>query len=104
MVLKRAAALAMGNPFVELVPQPLDLAAVEPLFGVYAREGSPGEAGRLYAKDGKLWFWPKGAPPAELYAAGDGRFGLVGNALTWLEAGATGIRVHMNGEEPDGRL
>jgi hypothetical protein len=104
MVMRRAAAIALGTPFVELARQPMDLAALEPLFGVYAREGKPDEAARLYAKDGKLWFWPKGMPPAELYAAGDGRFGLVGNALTWLEAGSTGIRLHMNGEDPDGRL
>lgn len=104
MVMRRAAAIAMGNPFAELTPHPVDAAALEPLFGVYAREGAPGEAARFYTRDGKLWFWPKAAPPAELYAAGDGRFGLTDNALTWLEASGGVIRVHFNGEEPDGRL
>jgi len=103
-VMRRAAAIALGNPFVELARQPLDLAALQPLLGVYAREGTPGEAARLYAKDGKLWFWPKGMPPAELHAAGDGRFGQANGALTWIEASSAGIRVHANGEEPDGRL
>jgi len=100
----RLAAQAIGKPFPTFTAVPADLAALEPMFGVYAIEGE-GDATRLFfARDGKLYTRRTGGSDGEVFAAGGNRFFYGPDNLNWFElkpegAGGWAMLMHQNGEE-----
>ncbi len=100
-LLRRIAALALGDPYPIFTRAALDMAAVEPLFGVYRI--SDNEARRFYARDGKLYTSRDGGRELEVFPAGGDRYFYGPGSLTWfrIERGADGTHVmhmHSNGQ------
>ena len=100
-VLRRIAALALGDPYPAFTRTALDMAAVEPLFGLYRISDT--EARRFYARDGKLYSRRDGGRELEVIPAGGDRFFYGPGSLTWfrIERGADGnhvMEMHQNGE------
>lgn len=104
IVMRRAAAIALGKPFPVLTPQAVDAKSLEPLFGVYAAADGKAPERRLYADGGKLWLRRGDAGAQEVFAAGGGRFGFDNGSLTWFRvlpaAGGYAMELYANGEEP----
>lgn len=84
LVLKRIAALAVGDPYPKFTTAAVDPAAIEPLLGVY-RVGENGPNRRFFARDGKLYTAREGGTELEAFAAGNDRFYYGPNNLTWFE-------------------
>ncbi|WP_182466831.1 serine hydrolase domain-containing protein [Sphingomonas gilva] len=81
MLVRRLAALALGEPIPTFTRADIDLRSIEPLFGAYeAKDGPPR---RFLARDGKIYIG-RGVEEVELFAAGDDRFFDPGG-LTWLK-------------------
>lgn len=76
---RKLAALALGDPLPELTRVPADIAAIEPLFGLYSGQGAPR---RFFARDGRLYIG-RGDEEAEIFAAGEDRFFLP-DGLDWF--------------------
>jgi D-alanyl-D-alanine carboxypeptidase len=93
---RRLAALALGEPLPVFTRAQIDMAEIEPLFGLYsAEEGLPL---RFFSRDGRL-FAGEGDGEREAFAAGDDRFFFGGNDLSWFRFerrpdGAHIIEVH----------
>lgn len=109
VVAQRLVAAAIGDPYPTFEAQAPDMAALEPLFGVYqiAEESSfqlqeEGDSRRFYAKDGKLFTLRKGRTATEVFAAGGNRFFYGPGSLTWFEVkaqddGSHRMHMHQNG-------
>ncbi len=98
--LRRIAALALGDPYPAFTPTPVEMATVEPLFGLYRINDN--EARRFYARDGKIYTQRDGGRELEVFAAGDDRFFYGPSSLTWfrIERGPDGnhvMHMHQNG-------
>lgn len=78
---RRLAAIALGNPYPAFTARPVDMAATEPLLGVY--RGKDVER-RFFARGGKLYTQRSGGGELEVFAAGDDRFFYGPNSLTWF--------------------
>ena len=78
---RRLAALALRQAVPTFTPAPVQISAVEPLFGTYAGHGGPPL--RFFARDGKL-FVGRGEDEKEAFAAGEDRFFFGPNDLTWF--------------------
>ena len=78
---RRLAALALGEPVPTLSRVPLDMAAVEPLFGLYSSEED--EPIRFFSEGGKL-FAGQGDGQREAFPAGDDRFFFGSDDLGWF--------------------
>lgn len=93
---RRFAALALGEPFPNFSRASVDMAAIEPLFGVYSdKEGAPL---RFFARDGKV-FMGQGDAQLEALPAGEDRFFFGPENLMWVKFlrqvdGAHVIEVH----------
>ena len=81
VVVRRLAALALGEAYPMLARVDVPLAAVEPLFGTYAAEA--GQDFHFSGRDGKLYFG-RGADDDQIFAAGNDRFYFGPDELTWL--------------------
>ena len=93
---RRLAALALGEPIPTFAPAPVDMAAIEPLFGIYSAEDGPPL--RFFEGDGKL-FVARGDDQREAFPAGEDRFFFGPDDLTWFRFvrrpdGAHVIEVH----------
>jgi hypothetical protein len=80
-VMIRLAALAIGKPLPEFTKQPIDRAAVTPLFGLYERE--KGAPVRFHERGGKLLLGI-GEREMELTPAGGNRFFREPDGLSWI--------------------
>jgi CubicO group peptidase (beta-lactamase class C family) len=95
-LVRRLAALALGDPIPSFTPAPIDMAAVQPLFGVYeAKEGGPL---RFFARDGKLYLG-QGEDQREALPAGGDRFFFGKDDLSWVRfvrqpGGAHHVEMH----------
>ncbi|PWE17046.1 hypothetical protein DDZ18_10110 [Marinicauda salina] len=103
VAMRRLAAMALGDPYPDFVEADIDLAGIEPLFGVYAIEGGDATR-RFYARDGQLYTLRSGASESAVFAAGDDRFFYGPDSLTWFEMeraddGAHVMKMHQNGAE-----
>jgi CubicO group peptidase (beta-lactamase class C family) len=78
---RRLAALALGEPFPALGRVEVDMAAIEPLFGLYSAETGPPL--RFFARGGKL-FVGMGEGELEAFPAGDDRFFFGPDRLIWV--------------------
>ena len=96
LLTRRLAALALGEPFPAFERIEADMAAIEPLFGLYgAGEGPPL---RFFSRDGRL-FAGQGEAEREAFAAGEDRFFFGPDDLSWLRFvrradGAHVVEVH----------
>lgn len=102
VVTRRIAALAVGDAFPNFTRVATDPAALEPWFGVY--DLGAGATRRFFARDGKLFAQRSGAPPREVFAAGQGRFFYGPETLSWFELkrgtdGKPMMAMHQNGDE-----
>ena len=96
---RRLAALALGEPIPTFSRSPVDMAAVEPLFGLYTPERGPPR--RFFARDGKLYLG-QGEFEREAFSAGGGRFFFGPGDLDWfhiVRATDGAHRLEMNGPE-----
>lgn len=84
-VLRRLAALAAGNPFPTFEKTIVDVASLEPLFGVYALPGAGGEW-YFYARGEQLLTRLGDSPEQPVFAAGNDRFFFGPGYFTWIEA------------------
>lgn len=105
-LLRRIAALALGDPYPAFTPVTIDLAAVEPLLGLYRIDGQ--QTRRFFARDGKLYTRRDGGGELEVTPAGDDRFFYGPGSLTWfrIERAADGnhvMHMHQNGESEAAR-
>ena len=101
VTLNRLAAIALGDPYPELNAVALDMAAVEPLTGLYRIDGASDDR-RFFTRDGKLYTQRADAPPQEAFAAGQDRFFYGPASLTWFEIrraadGAHVMEMHQQG-------
>lgn len=79
---RRLAAAALGQPIPRFARVDVPLAMIEPLFGAYGGPTS-GAPRRFFARDGKLYVG-RGDEEQQVFPAGDDRFSLAGDALTWI--------------------
>ncbi|MES2338884.1 MAG: serine hydrolase domain-containing protein [Pseudomonadota bacterium] len=100
---RRIAAIAAGTPFPVFVVQPVDLAAVTPLLGVYAVEGLDKVERRFFARDGRLFVKRGSQPEREVFPVGDNRFSFGPRALEWFRIRSDGaapvMEMHQRGED-----
>jgi CubicO group peptidase (beta-lactamase class C family) len=107
LVARRLGALALGDPFAEFRPVPLNRAAVEPLLGVYRVGGEGGAERRFFIREGKLYTARHDGPELEVFPAGDDIFFYGPGSLTWFRIarradGAHVMEMHQNGSnEPE---
>lgn len=80
-LLRQLATLALGQPLPSFSRVAIDLKAIEPLFGTYSVTSGPPRY--FFAREGKL-FIARGEGELELLPAGDDRFFLADQGLTWL--------------------
>lgn len=80
-LVRRLAALALGEPIPTFTRAALDMTAVEPLFGSYAADCGPPR--RFFARDGKLYL-SRGDGEREAIPAGEGRFFFGSDDLDWF--------------------
>ncbi len=99
VVMRRIAALALGDPYPTFEKAAVDPAALELLFGVYALD--EGER-RFYQRDGKLYTRRSGGSELEVFAAGDDRFFYGGDALTWFAMRRDADGAHVMAMHHDG--
>lgn len=102
VALRRIAALAHADPYPDFTAAPVDAAALEPFFGVYALPEGAGER-RFYARGGKLYTQRTDGAELEVYPAGGDRFFYGPDSLTWftLSRGSDGtprMEMHQGGE------
>lgn len=102
MVMNRIAAMAIENPYPEFSQVEVDMAAVEPLLGVYQINGE--DTRQFFARDGKFYTLRSGGSESEVFPAGGNRFFYGPNSLTWMqieaeEGGQLVMQMHQNGAE-----
>jgi D-alanyl-D-alanine carboxypeptidase len=102
LVMRRLAAMAVGDPYPEFEARPFEASALEPFFGVYALPNDEGQR-RFFARDGKLYTHRSGGSELEAFSAGDGRFFYGDASLTWFQlsrdsSGTPVMEMHQNGE------
>jgi CubicO group peptidase (beta-lactamase class C family) len=95
-LVRRLAAMALGNPVPVFTRTEVPAADVEPLFGAY--RGERGAEVRFYARGGRL-FLGRGDDEAEVFAAGEDRFFFGRDSLAWFGIlrrpdGVHGIEMH----------
>jgi CubicO group peptidase (beta-lactamase class C family) len=100
LVMRRLAALAVGEPYREFTRAEVDPATVAPFFGLYQVEAG-GAPRRFFARDGKYYTARGDAGEREVVPAGDGHFFYPGD-VTWFrlvrgEGGALVMEMHQNG-------
>jgi CubicO group peptidase (beta-lactamase class C family) len=78
-LVRRLAALALGEPIPVLARADVPIAAVEPLFGAY------GPRIRFFGRDGRLYLG-RGDEEREVFAAGEDRFFFGPDSLAWFRA------------------
>ncbi len=81
IVLRRLAALALGQPFPTFSRADVDLGTIDPLLGVYTAQSGPPR--RFFSRDGKLYM-ARGKEETEIFSAGEDRFFFGPEELTWL--------------------
>ncbi|HEV2079878.1 MAG TPA: serine hydrolase domain-containing protein [Allosphingosinicella sp.] len=97
--MRRLAALAIGDPYPDFKKEAVDVASLEPLFGVYTfKEGER----RFYARDGQLFTQRTGGPESKVFYAGGDRYFYGPESLNWFQirrdpAGAHVMEMHQNG-------
>ena len=102
ITMSRLAALAMGKPYPEFKPAPLDAKAVEPFLGTYKFK----DMTRVLAlADGKLEYRRPDDRTSELVPVGGNRF-MFDGALTWIAltrdaAGNRLLKINQNGDADD---
>ena len=101
VTMTRLAALALGDPYPQMTAIPLDVAAVEPLSGLYRIEGTTDDR-RFFTRDGKLYTQRADAPPSEVFAVGEDRFfygpaSLTGFQIRRAADGAHVMEMHQQG-------
>ncbi len=101
LVARRMASFAIGDPYPSFTEAEIDPAAFEPLFGVYAIEGT-NDARQFFARDGQLYTLRSGGSASEVYSAGGNRFFYGPDSLTWFELipsddGEHQMRMHQQG-------
>jgi CubicO group peptidase (beta-lactamase class C family) len=99
-VVRRLAALAVGDPYREFARADVAPEAVAPFLGVY-RVGADGATRRFLARDGKYYTAREDGPEREVVPAGDGHFFYPGD-VTWFrlvrgDGGALVMEMHQNG-------
>lgn len=99
--MRRLAAIAIGEPYPDLQPVAVDMAAVEPLLGLYRVEGTDAERS-FFARDGKLYTQRTDGPESEVFPVGGNRFFYGPASLTWFEMrrsadGAHVMEMHQEG-------
>lgn len=109
-VARRLAALAAGRAFPEFVEVAVDPASLEPLFGLY-RDPQYNLDIAFYSHDGQFFVRPSAtsAPEQRVLPAGDDRFFLGPNSLTWFAlrrdpSGAPALEMHRNGQDQPLRM
>jgi len=100
VVLRRLAAMALGDPYPDFRQVEADSAAIEPLLGVYALED--GTQRIFFARDGRFYTRRGDAPESEIFFAGEDRFFYGPASLTWFRVrrdsgGAHVMEMHQNG-------
>ncbi|MDQ3077259.1 MAG: beta-lactamase family protein [Pseudomonadota bacterium] len=80
-LVRRLAALAVGQPIPRFEQAALDIAAIEPLFGSYSADRGPPR--RFFARDGKLYLG-RGDAEREARPAGNDRFFFGADELDWF--------------------
>jgi CubicO group peptidase (beta-lactamase class C family) len=76
-LVRRLAALALGEPFPVLASAAVPMTEIEPLFGAY------GPGTRFFARDGRLYMG-RGQVEREAFAAGGDRFFFGADELAWF--------------------
>lgn len=101
---RKLAALAIGQAFPEFTKDDFNVAALEPVLGVYESD----EVTRtLFISDGKLYTYLKDGNEVQAFPAGDNTFFYGPNSLYWFEIdkdenGNSRMLFHANGApEPD---
>lgn len=102
VMLRRLAAIALGDPYPTFERAALDPAAVAPFLGVYALPG--GGERRFYLRDGRLFSQRTGGAELEVFPAGGDRFFFGPNNLSWFRmtrnaAGTPVMESHPEGED-----
>jgi CubicO group peptidase (beta-lactamase class C family) len=95
-VVRRLAALALGQPIPTFVRAEIDIASLEPLAGLYSTGG--GKPLRIFTRAGKFYVG-RGDDETELLPVGEDRFVLASDELTWLRFkrrpdGAHALEIH----------
>ena len=80
-LVRRLAALALGDPFPNFSRLSVDMRSIEPLFGLYSAERGPPL--RFFTRDGKLYMG-RGDDEMEAFPAGEDRFFFGRDALAWF--------------------
>lgn len=80
-VVRRLAALALGEPVPAFNRADIDLKTIEPLIGMYSVERGPPR--RFFTRGGKIYM-ARGDDELEVLPAGNDRFFLASDDLTWL--------------------
>jgi D-alanyl-D-alanine carboxypeptidase len=80
-LVRRLAALALGDPVPTFAPARVDIAAIAPLEGLYSVDKGPPR--RFFTRGGKV-FMARGDEEVEVVPAGNDRFFLASDDLTWL--------------------
>jgi D-alanyl-D-alanine carboxypeptidase len=100
-VLRRLAALAVGDPYREFVAAPADAAATAPFLGLY-RVGADGPTRRFFERGGKYYTAREDGPEREVTPAADNHFFYDGD-VTWFrlvrgDGGRLVMEMHQNGD------
>jgi len=98
-VVRRLAALAVGDAYPKFTAQPVVMKAVEPLLGVYAFADTERT---FFARDGKLYARRAGGGEAEVFLAGGNKYFYGSDNLSWFEvtpdsSGKPQIAFHQQG-------
>lgn len=80
--MRRLAAIAIGDPYVQLAEAAPDMAAIAPWLGVY--DMGDGETRTFFERDGKLYTLRSGRREMEVFFAGEDRFFYGPDSLTWF--------------------
>lgn len=84
LVARRLVSYAIRDPYPSFSPVEVDLTELEPLYGVYAIEGTE-DSRQFFARDGQLYTLRSGGSASEVYPVGDNRFYYGPDSLTWFE-------------------
>ena len=103
VAIRRLAAMALGNPFPNLVEAKVAAATLAPMMGVYALPDGKSER-RFFARDGQLYTQRSGASESKVHAADGNRFFYGNDSLNWFEmtrdaAGKPVMAMHQNGAD-----
>lgn len=86
IVMRRLAALALGQPYPLFEKANVKPTTLEPLTGMYREEGNTGsKQDTVFVRNGTLFLQPEGQPELKLDPAGGDRFFPGQNSLTWLQ-------------------